>query len=839
LEIFKGLVGQLFKAILRIVDIALQQKIEKLFYRVLEEEPEDIRQFVEVKSEGDESIITGVMELININEYQTYEQSSGNLLSALTEIIDVDSSSFDSERYQLIKKIGEGGMGSVYLASRVDNEVEHKVAIKIINSSFSTEANIDRFKKERQILASLDHENICRFLDAGTTKSGMLFVVMEYVEGIALNQYCANHTLSLSQKLSLFLQLCHAIDYAHKNLVIHRDIKPANILVNSQGKLKLLDFGIAKLVDEENSQMISTVTKVMTPAYASPEQLLGQNVTLQSDVYTLGTVLFEMIIGFRPFQEHEKNSHMFVLSVKHGLNKKPSELLENSDKKADNQSLKGDVDAILTKVVNSDKKHRYQTVSDLIHDIENYTQGYPVKARTPSQWYFLKLFILRNKLLVSLGSGFISLILGFSIYSYFQNEQLLRRGVELSIERDNAILQEKRAKLASDFLLNSFQTADPTRTFGEKLTIKQVIEDSYQKLKKQPMEDNVLSAELFYTMSEAFYGMGANELSFDAANEGLQILGNDDLVLKIGLLINRAKGYFVNKDYKNSIKSLNQAMDICVKNLKVDGCKIDQLLLMLAKNTYNQGNMIYAVNLTKFNIEWLNFSNSKSVYYAENMLFLAHIQNNFNKPEMAIKTIDTLKKSLSNDNTLNSYYILKNELQRAFSLRTQKKYLEAELLLDQLKGQVIEKFGIDNFLYLEVATIYALIYKSLNKYDEAIEEYNKIIEIKKNLELNYAFEHDKLGLIYYWDLKDYKAAEKQFLNAIEQDNKNQSNKTQDSGFFLKNLGFTYYELGKYKESLRYLKLSRDIFKQYAVDYSEVLISLNQWIPYIETKNIDN
>ncbi|MBL4661316.1 MAG: serine/threonine protein kinase [Alcanivoracaceae bacterium] len=407
------------------MDSASYQKVEEIYYQVLDNKPDDIKAYIAEKANGDAQIVDKVMSLLAVGDYKTYNKTANNVMANLSEIISDHSGGFESERYQLLEKIGEGGMGSVYLAKRIDEEVEHKVAIKLINTALSSNANIERFKKERQILASLDHENIARFIDAGTTDAGVLYVVMEYIEGISIKQYCLQNKLPIKQKFTLFLQLCNAIDYAHKNFIIHRDIKPTNILVNKEGKVKLLDFGIAKLIDEDAQQMVATVTKIMTPAYASPEQLLGKKITVQSDIYTLGIVLFEIIIGCRPYQKHEADSHSFQLKVINGINTKPSHLLDDlGDQQkvlSHKHVLKGDIDALLTKVIHPDTKHRYETVYELKSDISNYLHGFPVKARKANSWYFLRLFIKRNKLIATLSSISLAIIIGFSVYSYLQN----------------------------------------------------------------------------------------------------------------------------------------------------------------------------------------------------------------------------------------------------------------------------------------------------------------------------------------------------------------------------------------------------------------------------------
>jgi eukaryotic-like serine/threonine-protein kinase len=207
--------------------------------------------------------------------------------------------------YQLLEEIGQGGMGSVYRA-RADGQYEKQVAVKLVRSGYDRESLLERFRHERQILASLDHPNIARLLDGGTTDEGLPYLVMELIDGIAIDEYCNQHSLSISQRLQLFQQVCAAVQYAHQRLVIHRDIKPGNILVTSAGTPKLLDFGIAKIFDPTNA-LEATLLHPLTPEYASPEQIRGEPITTASDVYSLGVVLYRLLTGQSPYRVEKRS----------------------------------------------------------------------------------------------------------------------------------------------------------------------------------------------------------------------------------------------------------------------------------------------------------------------------------------------------------------------------------------------------------------------------------------------------------------------------------------------------------------------------------------------------
>jgi len=296
--------------------------------------------------------------------------------------------------YELLSEIGRGGMGVVYLARRADDEFQRRVAIKLVSGSLADEVALGRFRSERQISASLDHPHIARLLDGGTTAAGEPYFVMEFVEGEPLLRYCDARELSLRERLRLFQDVCAAVQYAHQNLVVHRDLKPGNILVTAAGEAKLLDFGIAKLLDPGGSvragQDTATLYRMLTPDYASPEQVRGKPVTTTSDVYALGVVLYELVAGRRPY---------------HVENPEPAELLrlvcEEDPEKPSTitgwRELRGDLDAIVMKAMRKEPEKRYASAAALSEDIGRYLEALPVVARRGSTGYRAKKFIRRHR----------------------------------------------------------------------------------------------------------------------------------------------------------------------------------------------------------------------------------------------------------------------------------------------------------------------------------------------------------------------------------------------------------------------------------------------------------
>jgi non-specific serine/threonine protein kinase/serine/threonine-protein kinase len=326
--------------------------------------------------------------------------------------------------YQVTEEIGEGGMGSVYRAMRVDDQYQKQVAIKVVRSGFDTRFALARFKAERQILANLEHPNIARLLEGGSTEDGQPYFVMEYIQGQPLDQYCDDHKLTVTERLQLFRTVCSAVQYAHQNLVIHRDIKPSNILVTADGVPKLLDFGIAKILGavqgDSSAMKTMTMVRLLTPEYASPEQLLDEPITTASDSYSLGVVLYELLTGRRPYRFTTRKPDEIARVVTGTDPEKPSSAVvriqestatggeavpwtpeigsgtrEGSPEKL-RRRLSGDLDNIVLMALRKEPQRRYASVAQFSEDIRRHLEGLTVVARTDTFGYRSGKFVRRH-----------------------------------------------------------------------------------------------------------------------------------------------------------------------------------------------------------------------------------------------------------------------------------------------------------------------------------------------------------------------------------------------------------------------------------------------------------
>lgn len=304
-------------------------------------------------------------------------------------------------QYKLLECIGSGGMGAVYLAERADRQFQMQVAIKLIKRGMDTDSVLRRFQHERQILASLEHPNIARLLDGGSTEDGVPYFVMEYIKGHRIDRYAEEHRLPISERLEHFRQVCGAVSYAHQHLVVHRDLKPSNILVTPAGIPKLLDFGIAKIIQPNDStETLATMTAIpiMTPEYASPEQIEGAPATTLSDVYSLGAVLYELLTGRPPYRLQNHSPQEIARVINTAQIEKPSTVVTRSE---DTRRLRGDLDNIVRMAMRKDTARRYQSVEQFSEDIRRHLNGRPVIARPDTMSYRAGKFLQRNKVAVS------------------------------------------------------------------------------------------------------------------------------------------------------------------------------------------------------------------------------------------------------------------------------------------------------------------------------------------------------------------------------------------------------------------------------------------------------
>jgi eukaryotic-like serine/threonine-protein kinase len=510
----------------------LWKRIKEIFETALEKNLNDRKAYLDTECAGDPSIRSEVDSLLLAH------RSTTKFLE--TQIINTDFfSESDAESdpllgkefrsYKIEKRIGSGGMASVYLASRIDKEFEKKVAIKFIKRGMDTDEIIKRFKTERNALANLDHPNIGMILDGGTTDDGLPYFIMEYIDGKPIDEFCADKKLSIKERLILFRKVCEAVQYAHQNLIVHRDLKPSNILVNEDGHPKLLDFGIAKILSSDDSKEETKLTKIgtriMTLEYASPEQVKGAKITTASDIYSLGVMLYELLTGCRPykFKDRPPNEAEKIITSEHPV--KPSSAVkyfnsenENDEElrisfdpknwKEENSSrlskhLAGDLDNIILMALRKEPERRYSSVSQFSEDIKRYLKALPVHAHKDSIGYRTTKFIRRHKIAVASSAViFILLITSIILVAWQANVA--------ANERDKALLEAEKAEQINIFLNEMLSAVDPEK-YGKDVKVSEVLDEASKKISTDLRPYPEIEADVRTTIGITYQNLGLYE----------------------------------------------------------------------------------------------------------------------------------------------------------------------------------------------------------------------------------------------------------------------------------------------------------------------------------------
>jgi serine/threonine protein kinase/tetratricopeptide (TPR) repeat protein len=423
--------------------------------------------------------------------------------------------------YRVGRELGHGGMGTVYLAERADGQFEQQVALKLARSGFGSADLVRRFLHERQILARLEHPHIARLLDGSVTDDGLPFFVMEYVEGEPITVHCDRRQLPVSARLRLFADVCDAVAYAHRNLIVHRDLKPSNILVTADGRVKLLDFGIAKLLDESAASAAAGETRtgayLLTPEYAAPEQVRGDPITTATDVYALGAVLYEMLSGRRAHPIAQRSPAEAARVVEEVTPSPPSHALlrmlvpgnapdgadapaalahaRGTDAKRLQRALRGDLDAIVMKALRKEPAQRYASVDALITDLERQRSGLPVAARRGSASYRARKYIERHRGAVA-ATALVMLALAGGLAAATRQAHIARR-------------EAARAEEVTDFLIGLFRASDPLQARGRTLTVLELLDSGAVRVERELGNEPELQAEMLTVLGSIYRELAA------------------------------------------------------------------------------------------------------------------------------------------------------------------------------------------------------------------------------------------------------------------------------------------------------------------------------------------
>ncbi|MEZ4700310.1 MAG: serine/threonine-protein kinase [Rhodothermales bacterium] len=419
------------------------------------------------------------------------------------------------DRYRLIERVGEGGMGIVFRAERADGMYQQEVAVKLVKPGMDTEAVLARFRAERQILAGLRHPGVARLLDGGVYQ-GRPYLVVEYIDGEPIADYCDRRRLPIEARLALFEQVCDAVAYAHRNLVVHRDLKPSNILVVEDAlgarQVKLLDFGIARLIRGDGGSPVETRThaglRLLTPAYAAPEQLTGAPVTTATDVYGLGVVLYELLTGSRPVEPEGLDLLALERAVLEQAPAAPSAAASGEKAAARGHTpdrlkrrLAGDLDTIVLKALRKEPERRYVSAQGLLDDIVRHRQNLPVLARPDSLGYKLHTFVRRHR------AGVGATLVGFVVVTVLLAVAFNR----VTAERDRARQEAAKAEAVATFMQDIFSVADPLETSGQTITARELLDRGAERIATELADQPAVKAQLAHVIGTVYKSLGLFE----------------------------------------------------------------------------------------------------------------------------------------------------------------------------------------------------------------------------------------------------------------------------------------------------------------------------------------
>ena len=519
-------------------------EVKSLLEQALEVPPEE-RAALFLRLAAEPALVAEVQELLGL------EDQAGGFIDEPLFSFQQSAPELEAGRrlgpWRLLRPLGKGGMGTVYLAERADGAFDLTVAVKLLSTGLDTEELIARFEAERHILARLIHPNIARLLDGGTGEDGRPYLVMEHVEGEPIDVHCDRRRLSTRARLELFRSVCSAVQLAHQNLVVHRDLKPANILVTSDGTVKLLDFGIAKLLapqQDVGSHIAPTLGQwgaaPLTPRYASPEQVRSEPITTASDVYSLGVVLYELLTGHRPYRLDTLSPTEIERVVCGAVPLRPSTVVRRSEELATadggrllltpdavagvresdparlSRRLAGDLDTILLTALRKEPDRRFASAEQLSEDIRLYLAGLPIRSRPDSFRYRAGKFVVRNTVGVTVAAAVLALLLAFTGAMTWQRAEIAARSREVARERD-------RAKATRQFLLDLIDQADPRKAKGQEITVRQVLDQRAGTLSDETSLDPATRADLLDALGVAYRSLGQFEKAGPLLREALSL----------------------------------------------------------------------------------------------------------------------------------------------------------------------------------------------------------------------------------------------------------------------------------------------------------------------------
>jgi len=664
------------------------RRINELLNSALDKADGEREAWLRAECGDDAELLSEVMSLLAFDAEKT-GGVRGSIEALASDLHDTAESTYVGERvgnYRITKKLAEGGMGIVFLAEHAADDFDQQVAVKILPQHRLDSTAGRRFVEERRILAGLEHPNIARMIDGGTLPSGVPFIVMEYVDGKAIDAWCREEGLDNDAIIDLVGQVCDAVHYAHKKLVIHRDIKPGNILVSREGIPKLLDFGIAKLLDpsEMSPEQTRAEHRALTPMYASPEQIEGLPITTAADVYGLGLLLYRLLTGHMPYAPTGPTPRELEAAILFQTPERPSTVVVASAitgrdvrwRRRQQKALRGELDTILLTALRKDPERRYDSIQAFHDDLLRYREHRPIQARADSPFYVLGKFLRRHRLPVGLATA--AVLAGIVMTSYYTHR--------LQIERDTA-------EGTAAFLQQLFEARNPYQRNKDGLTVETLLNEGIEKLENDESLSPLVRARLLTTISLVLQNLGELEQSEAMVSEALQV-------------VDAARGL----DAADSFNPLRVLLQIRISQARYDAAKeLGERLNAVAEKHFGEmspeaaqaTHMMWVVAYRTANYEDMvswgekTYAIRKSIYEPDDMAVAAGA----NALGITYWQRDDLDKA-------SEYYAESRRIQNAQPERNDMQY-----------ATLLHNLG--------------LIYNDSGRYEDAIESYRESIAIRK------------------------------------------------------------------------------------------------------------
>ncbi|MDJ0917980.1 MAG: serine/threonine-protein kinase [Woeseiaceae bacterium] len=733
-------------------------------------------------SDGDEALFAFVKKLLDSASDSIVEEVIGQAALDLAP----ERAAETLGPYRIERLIGEGGMGDVYLAKRADGAFSQRVAIKILGARRPHKDLVRRFEAERQILANLNHPNIASLIDGGETSDGLPYLVMEYVDGRPIHRYCDEEQLDVHQRLELFLKVLGAIDHAHRQLIVHRDIKPSNIFVNDAGEPKLLDFGIAKLLDPELSDrtLVETVDsmRMLTPRHASPEQLRGETVTVASDIYSLGVLLYELLSGLFPYQFASNRSADIENVICDTDPSKPSVRLaqtiasepEAAAEIAAARQLRlnelsklmgGDLDNIVLTAMQKAVDRRYATVRDLAADVSAFLTHRPVAARADSLVYRASKFLRRNRAIASISTAAFLFVSTATVLAFNQ----------VAEQRDAAETERARAEAVSGFLQGIFEVSDPDESMGEAISARDILEEGSRRIGSELADQPATRATMLRVLGEVYNKLGDTRSAGDQLDQSIDLLRQlgaaeqDELATALlvrGIIHQDRSEFDEAKPYIDESVSLREAIH--------------------GRNSFEVAEVY---NVKAHFLEMIGELDDAEVLYRESL---------------------EINRRLADGDHV---YVAESMTTLAGLHRTRGRHDQAEPLLRDAIAMLDRLYGHDNLEQAQSERQLAGLLRDTGRFEESQALYKKVIATRQrmlgeeHIEVAHVWNSYSQLLDEMGDLDGAIEAHERFLTTLE---KATDGPHASYGAAYNNYGFLLQRQGSFDEAIRYFNLSIDM-----------------------------